>query len=159
MDGFELAELMRGSERMTRLIEDMLDLSRARLAGGIPLKKEHADPGLLVQRIVQEAQAAAPDRRIEVLQEGTLAGEWDADRLSQAASNLIGNALQHGKDGMAVEVRLDGTRDDMVSRGCPMRERSRPTSCRTSSIRSGTRRARTRTAKGSGWASTSSSRS
>ena len=38
------------------MIEDMLDLARARLAGGIPLKRQRADLGTLVHRVVQEHQ-------------------------------------------------------------------------------------------------------
>ena len=71
----------------------MLDLARARLAGGIPIARAQTDLGVLVHRVVQEQQAAYPDGRIEVVQEGDLAGDWDADRLAQVASNLIGNAL------------------------------------------------------------------
>ena len=93
--------MLSSGKRMSRMIEDMLDLARARLAGGIPLKREPADLGALVQRVVQEHQAAFPDRRIELLLEGDLTGDWDADRLAQVASNLIGNALQHGDAGEA----------------------------------------------------------
>ncbi|MDB5800523.1 MAG: Sensor protein [Rhodocyclales bacterium] len=109
------ARMLSSGKRMSRMIEDMLDLARARLAGGIPLKREHADLGTLVQRVAQEYLAAANERRVEVQQDGDLAGEWDADRLAQVASNLIGNALQHGDAHEAVQVRLNGTHDDVVS--------------------------------------------
>jgi two-component system, sensor histidine kinase and response regulator len=110
------ARLLSSARRMNGLIADLLDLTRARLAGGIPLNRERADLGTLVQRVVEEHQAAFPGRRIEVLHEspGDLTGEWDADRLAQVASNLIGNALQHGDTGDVVRVRLDGTLLDAV---------------------------------------------
>jgi two-component system sensor histidine kinase/response regulator len=100
--------------RMTRMIDDLLDLARARLAGGIPLKMIHSDLAEPVQRIVREYETAFPDRRIELQQEGNVNGEWDADRLAQAVSNLIGNALQHGAPNSCVHVRLDGSRSDGV---------------------------------------------
>jgi signal transduction histidine kinase len=100
--------------RMTRMIDDLLDLARARLAGGIPLKMIHSDLAEPVQRVVREYETAFPDRRIELQQEGDVNGEWDADRLAQATSNLIGNALQHGAPNSAVHVRLDGSRSDGV---------------------------------------------
>jgi two-component system sensor histidine kinase/response regulator len=108
------SRMLSSAKRMSRLIEDMLDLARARLAGGIPLKREATDAGVLLHRVVQEHQAAFPDRRIELQSEGDLGGEWDADRLAQLASNLIGNAIQHGKATGAVEVRLQGTARDVV---------------------------------------------
>ena len=49
-------------KHMSRLIEDMLDLARARLAGGIVVKREPADLRVLVERVVREHQAAAPGR-------------------------------------------------------------------------------------------------
>ncbi len=93
---------------MSRMIEDMLDMARARLAGGIPLKREQADLGALLDRVVGEIQAANPERRIEVKQAGTLSGSWDGERLAQVASNLLGNALQHGEPGTIVRVTVDG---------------------------------------------------
>jgi two-component system sensor histidine kinase/response regulator len=100
--------------RMTRMIDDLLDLARARLAGGIPLKMIQSDLAEPVQRVVREYETAFPDRRIELQQEGNVNGEWDAERLAQAASNLIGNALQHGMPNSPVHVRLDGSGSDGV---------------------------------------------
>ncbi len=109
------SRMMSSAKRMSRLIEDMLDLARARLAGGIPLKRERGDFGALLHRVVQEHQEAFAERRIEVSIEGDLIGDWDADRLIQVASNLVGNALQHGAAADAVKVRLDGTAGDLVT--------------------------------------------
>ncbi len=105
--------MLSSGRRMTRMIEDLLDLTRARLAGGIPIARVQTDLGVLVHRVVQEQQAAYPQRPVEVVQEGNLAGEWDGERLAQVASNLIGNALMHGAPTAPVRVRLDG-RDDAV---------------------------------------------
>jgi signal transduction histidine kinase len=107
--------LLSSGRRMSRLIEDMLDLSRARLAGGIPIKREPTDLGSLMARTVQEHQSAFPDRTIEVIAAGDLDGEWDSDRLAQLASNLIGNALQYGESAERIQVRLDGTQTGTVT--------------------------------------------
>jgi signal transduction histidine kinase len=106
--------ILASGKRMSRMIEDMLDMARARLAGGIPLKREPADLGALLDRVVCEIQAAYPERRIEVQQTGNLNGNWDGERLAQVASNLLGNALQHGDESGAVQVKVDGTRADAV---------------------------------------------
>jgi signal transduction histidine kinase len=109
------ARTLSSGKRMNRLIDDMLDFARARLAGGIPLTRACADLGALVQRAVQEHQTAFPDRRIDIQRRGDLTGHWDADRLAQVVSNIIGNALQHGRGGEPVAVRLDGTDPDAVT--------------------------------------------
>jgi two-component system, sensor histidine kinase and response regulator len=106
--------ILSSGRRMSRMIEDMLDMARARLAGGIPLKREPADLGALVSRVVSEIQAAHPERKIEVERTGDLGGNWDGERLAQVASNLLGNALQHGDASGAVRVAVDGTRADAV---------------------------------------------
>jgi len=91
------------------MIEDMLDLARARLGGGIIVDREPADFKGLVERVLREHQAAAPERMIEVSYQGDLAGHWDPERIAQAASNLIGNALKHGSPAVPIRVTLDGT--------------------------------------------------
>lgn len=102
------ARILSSGRRMSRMIDDVLDLARARLAGGFPLKLESMDIGALVDRVVREHQAAFPKRRIEMQRQGDLVGELDADRFAQVTSNLIGNALQHGRPEQSILVTLDG---------------------------------------------------
>jgi two-component system, sensor histidine kinase and response regulator len=108
------ARILSSGNRMSRLIEDMLDLARARLAGGILVELEAADFGTLVERVIREHQAAAPERIIESHFNGDFSGQWDAERIAQVASNLIGNALKHGDPAAPIQVRLDGSQADSV---------------------------------------------
>lgn len=112
----EIADRVRnGARRMQALVENVLDLARARLAGGIPLKREDVDLAALIRASVQEQQAVAPPVRFDVRITGDVSGEWDPDRLTQVLSNLLGNALQHGESGKPVEIMADGSRPDWVS--------------------------------------------
>jgi signal transduction histidine kinase len=108
------ARIESSGKRMARMIEDMLDLARARLAGGIIVKREPADFKSLVERVVREHQTASPERLIESVYEGNCSGLWDPERVAQIASNLIGNALKHGDPAVPVHVRLDGSDADSV---------------------------------------------
>jgi signal transduction histidine kinase len=106
--------IVSSGNRMSRMIEDLLDLARGRLAGGMQIAREPVDFAAVVSRVVRESQAARPGRALEMRQLGHFNGEWDAGRLAQVASNLISNALQYGDPGQPVIVELDGTRDDSV---------------------------------------------
>ncbi len=94
--------------RMDRMIADLLDLARARLAGGIPLKREMIDAGPLLERLVSEYGASQPAGRVSFKARGNLVGRWDGDRFAQMLGNLLGNALEHGTAQSPVHVALDG---------------------------------------------------
>jgi signal transduction histidine kinase len=109
------ARILSSGQRMAKMIEDVLDLTRARLAGGIPLKRASANLATVVNRVVQEVRTAHPGRVLEVSAEGDLTGEWDVDRLQQMASNLVGNAIQHGERTGPIVVRMAGSSADQVT--------------------------------------------
>ncbi|MET0335806.1 MAG: HAMP domain-containing sensor histidine kinase, partial [Rhizobacter sp.] len=105
--------IARSAKWMGRMIEDLLDLTRARLGQGIPISPAHVDLKPVVQSVVQERLVLHPDSHVEVVDDGALEGSWDADRLVQVVSNLVGNALRHGT-GKTVTVKLDGRHKDRV---------------------------------------------
>ncbi len=78
-----VSALLNSSRRMARLIEDLLDFSRARLAGGITVQAEPGDLAEVARRVLQEHQASAPARSIELTQEGSLRADFDGERLAQ----------------------------------------------------------------------------
>ena len=101
--------LIRSAQWMGRMVEDTLDLTRARIGSGIQIRRQPVDLGEVVERAVRERHGAAPDRVLTVWRDGDLRGPYDADRLAQVASNLIGNALVHGDQAEPVDVRVDGS--------------------------------------------------
>ena len=83
--------------RMEKMIAQLLDVARARLAGGIPVKRAAQDLVPLAMKIVEETRAANPGREIIVQAEaGSCAAFVDGDRFEQVLSNLLGNAVTHG---------------------------------------------------------------
>jgi signal transduction histidine kinase len=115
--------ILRSAHRMGRLIDDLLDLTLARLGGAIPVKRVPIDLTQLCQEVVLEAQAAHPGAQVSFNWNGDLKGEWDRDRLAQVLSNLLGNAVRHG-DGGAVALEAHGSDADVVitvhNRGNPI---------------------------------------
>jgi PAS domain S-box-containing protein len=100
-----VARIASSSARANRMIETLLDFTRARLGRGIPVTPRAADLREVARHAVDEAQAAHPERVLQLHLEGALGGEWDPERLEQVLGNLLGNALRHGDPGTPVQVR------------------------------------------------------
>jgi signal transduction histidine kinase len=101
-----LARLSASAARMTGIIRDLLDFTRIRREGTIPVQPGPTDLAEIVCRAVTELAAAYPGREIAVDVPDAAPVEGDPERLTQVLSNLIGNALQHSPQAAPVEVLL-----------------------------------------------------
>ncbi len=103
----EMARTMRDSaKRMNGLIENMLDLARGRLAGGLTVRRD-ADKPLepVLREVIVELESAFPGRRIDTAI--ALGGDpvnVDRPRIAQLFSNLLNNALTYGSPAQPVRV-------------------------------------------------------
>ena len=104
-----VARIIKSSQRMTRMIAQLLDLTRARLGGGFPLEPKPTDLRDVCRSVVEEFEAA-----IQLDATGDLTGTWDADRLVEALSNITGNAIEHATPGTAVVVRAHAEGPEVV---------------------------------------------
>ncbi len=107
--------MLQSSERMSCLIEDLLDVTRIRQAGGLALAPAAISMGTLVERTLDEVRTGFPDRQIESSARGDATGTWDGQRISQVIANLVGNALHHGSKTAPVQVEIDGEQADEVA--------------------------------------------
>lgn len=122
------SRIARSASRTVTMVGDLLDFTRARLGGGIPIVRKPMAIGKLVHEVVDEVCTLHPERKFEVETRREGDGEWDRERLSQALSNLISNAVQHGDDNSAIHVEVVGGEADVQisiqNRGTPIpRER------------------------------------
>ena len=105
----EVALRMRAStERMREMIADLLDFTRTRLGSRLAVRLVPCDLGAVCSQAVEELRTAHPDRKITFRLDGDLNGDWDCGRMGQLASNLIGNAVQHGDPDMPIDVTATG---------------------------------------------------
>ncbi len=108
------SQISTDAEVMARMISDLLDYTRTRLGAGMPVSPTSMDLGTLCRELHNEFRSGHPKRQIDLHMEGDLHGRWDADRLRQAISNLLGNAIQHSPESAPVELRLRGETSDVV---------------------------------------------
>ncbi|HTJ45462.1 MAG TPA: ATP-binding protein [Kofleriaceae bacterium] len=107
--------ILSSSERMARMIDQLLDFTVARLGRGLELHRERVDLSAVARQVIGELEAVYASRSIELSIAGDPAGAWDADRLSQSLSNLLGNALEHGALGAPIQLELDGRAPDTLT--------------------------------------------
>jgi signal transduction histidine kinase len=104
-----LAKDARQVRSMTRLIEDMLDISRIQ-HGRLSIRPRRTDLGELARGIVDDFAAQYRDVPLAVQAEEGLVGEWDDSRIGQVLVNLLSNALRYG-EGRPVRVDVTHTAD------------------------------------------------
>ncbi len=110
-----LSRVVSSGERMGRMIDQLLDFTRARIGEGIPLGREEMDLATLAGDVVEEARATSSTSVLQLTSHGTTVGCWDRDRLSQILSNLVGNGLQHGDASGVIAIVINGNDPDRVS--------------------------------------------
>ena len=100
---------------MAGIIEQLLDVTRARLGGGIPITAAAVELGSVVTRVIDELSLAYPNATFDT-RLGRVSGAWDADRLAQVVANLVGNAIQHGEKGAPVTIETQQEGEAAVMR-------------------------------------------
>jgi signal transduction histidine kinase len=124
--------LNRQVDRLTRLIGDMLDVSRLQ-SGRFTLTVAPMDLVALSHEVMERVQSTRPERQGLLTLEvppAPLMGRWDEQRLDQLFTNLLENALRYSPPGTPVTMRVreeDGqVRVDVEDRGIGIPAESLP---------------------------------
>jgi signal transduction histidine kinase len=107
------SQIAETADRTTHAVGMLLDFTRSRLGAGIPIHRTAASIGTLVRDAAARIAAAHPERRFSVEGGKDERGEWDVARISQALTNLIESAVQHGTAGTPVTVHVNGEEHDV----------------------------------------------
>ncbi len=98
-------DMNRSCERMSDLLDKLLDFARGRLGEGIPVRLVDVDDlGNVLSDVVESLRAAHPERVIESDIQVTGAVMCDPDRIAQLARQVLLNALTHGDASGPVRV-------------------------------------------------------
>jgi signal transduction histidine kinase len=100
-------------ERMNRLVEDLLDLSRVD-TGRLALHLQRIELGALAREVVEQQQVLTTQHQLSVTVDETLPViEGDVMRLTQVLQNLLNNAIKYSPKGgtITVDLAVQGSED------------------------------------------------
>ena len=107
------------ANRMTRLVDDLLSLSRVEEDERVR-PREQVELGALLASVIKglEPQAAAAGVAVQLhLRRDTLYVQGDAGQLTQVFSNLVENGIKYGASGKQVLVTLEEPTNHLRLRG------------------------------------------
>ena len=126
-----LAEMERSVERASALIDDVLDLARGTLGGGLVIERDSDAPvAPVLEQVVAEIRMIAPAHDIRATIAIDRPVSCDRDRIGQLASNLLANAVTHGAPNQPILFEARTAGDDFIlsvaNAGNPIPEKLRP---------------------------------
>jgi signal transduction histidine kinase len=102
------ARILSSGQRMSRMIDQLLDFTRIRLGKGLSVQRAQVDLAEVGRMVLDDLTVGEERPQVRTETAGDLVGWWDGDRLGQLLSNLLGNALAHGDRSGGVTLSLDG---------------------------------------------------
>ncbi|MBV9951036.1 MAG: hypothetical protein JO291_03735 [Acidimicrobiia bacterium] len=104
-----LGQIQHDADRVTRLITELLDISRLE-TGRLSLRRERVDLAELVGRVVEQVAMAHPELRADVVLPPDLPRAFvDPDKVEQVLTNLVENAAKYADPH---RVRITATHDE-----------------------------------------------
>jgi signal transduction histidine kinase len=101
-----LSMITRNTDAMMQLISDLIDFSSSGLGRAMPLNRGPVDLEELCRDVIDSCRTAHPARTLRFHSDGDVNGVWDAGRIRQVVSNLMGNAIQHGSPEGPVDLSV-----------------------------------------------------
>ncbi len=101
-----LVRVQNAARRMTRLVDELLDVSRIQ-TGRLEAHPEPCDLLALTHAVIDERRQAHPERIIQVeSSSGRIDAMADADRITEVIDNFLSNAIKYSPDDTVITVRV-----------------------------------------------------
>jgi len=101
-----ISVIARNTDAMMQLIGDLIDFSSSGLGRAMPWNRGLVDLEALCREVIDSFRALHPGRALRLHSEGDVNGVWDAGRIRQLVSNLMGNAIQHGSPEAPIDLSV-----------------------------------------------------
>lgn len=111
-----IARIKRASERMLRLIDDLLDVASIE-AGRLAIERGAHDAGPILQETLASFESIAKEKRLRMtaeVQPNLPKATCDRDRILQVVSNLVGNATKVTAVGGEVTLRVEAREHELL---------------------------------------------
>jgi signal transduction histidine kinase len=111
-----LEVLLRNTNRLDHLIQDILDISRLE-SGTMKFITEKTDAIKMIKEIAETMQVSADLKRIKInsdIQKGIPDLMIDQERIKQVLMNLVDNAIKFSPDGSTINIKTRKEKEDVV---------------------------------------------
>jgi signal transduction histidine kinase len=105
--------ILSSSGRMARMINELLDFTRARLGNGIPVELQSVDAAEICRRLLDEMRVAHASRTFMFKGPSQLSVYWDPERIAQLIANLMKNAVDYGDPTQPITLSLSEAGDSV----------------------------------------------
>jgi signal transduction histidine kinase len=102
------ASILKSGQRMDGSLHALLDFTRSRLGGGIPVVPAPTNMAVLCQSTVDAFTALHPGRVVHFKATGALKGQWDSERIGQALCTLMAHADERGRADAGIDLSAHG---------------------------------------------------
>lgn len=100
-----LGRVERSAQRMSKIVEQLLDVTLSRIGTGIPLTPKPVQLHAIINPILDELRMVHPETTF-LLTGDDVGGVWDSDRIEQVVSNLANNATVYGRKNAPIRLEI-----------------------------------------------------
>ncbi|HET7117154.1 MAG TPA: PAS domain S-box protein, partial [Hanamia sp.] len=100
-------------EKLTKLIVDMLDVSKIR-TGGLTFHKQSFEMNILIKEVIEELEIIHPDYKLIFKNDGDLSVYGDRERIGQILINLVTNAIKYSPKNGNIIIHSESNQKNIV---------------------------------------------
>ena len=113
-----LKEVLQTNNRLIKLVQDLLSVSRIETGNKFNLEKEPTDLVLLLNQVMKQLTAMAKDNQVAVVKDKSMpkkvVANIDKLKMAEVINNLVHNAIKYSKSRGKVQVGIEDKKSSVV---------------------------------------------